>query len=116
LKEADMSTTTIGQVMTASVVAGQPDTGFKRIVDVLAEYGVSAVPVVDADLSVLGVVSEADLLRPYLRLDDDIRGEVTAEVLQRTLWAEPDTIRVDELTWAFDDTAELRRRFVFVPE
>ena len=52
----------VKSVMTDKVVAVRSAASFKEIVDVLAEYKVSAVPVVDQDCLVLGVVSEADLL------------------------------------------------------
>lgn len=57
-----MSTATVADVMTTDVVTVPPAAGFKHIVEVLAEHGVSAVPVVDANSALLGVVSEADLL------------------------------------------------------
>jgi CBS domain-containing protein len=52
----------VRDVMTTVVVTVAPDRGFKQIVDVLADFKVSAVPVVDADGVVVGLVSEADLL------------------------------------------------------
>ncbi|NJC73316.1 CBS domain-containing protein [Planosporangium thailandense] len=48
--------------MTTTVVAVREGATYKEIVDALAGYGVSAVPVLDADDRVTGVVSEADLL------------------------------------------------------
>ena len=53
----------VRDVMTTRVVTVSPDLAYKQIVDLLIEFGVSAVPVVDAERRVLGVVSEADLLR-----------------------------------------------------
>ena len=44
------------------MVTVEPTTPFKEIVARLAQHRVSAVPVVDDDNRVLGVVSEADLL------------------------------------------------------
>jgi CBS domain-containing protein len=52
----------IKDVMTSEVISVRPEMAFKDIVDILAEGGVSAVPVVDDEDRVLGVVSEADLL------------------------------------------------------
>jgi CBS domain-containing protein len=49
--------------MTPEVVVVPPEAGYKHIVDVLADFKVSAVPVVDEHGKVVGVVSEADLLR-----------------------------------------------------
>jgi CBS-domain-containing membrane protein len=52
----------VRDVMTTSVVSVTVDAPFKAIVDTLGTYRVSAVPVVDAEYKVLGVVSESDLL------------------------------------------------------
>lgn len=49
-------------VMTDDVVAVPEDASYRTVVDVLAERGISAVPVVDTTGKVVGVVSEADLL------------------------------------------------------
>jgi CBS domain-containing protein len=52
----------VGDVMTRDVVCVTPETGYQAIADLLVRRSVSAVPVVDPDRRVLGVVSEADLL------------------------------------------------------
>ncbi|OLB80520.1 MAG: hypothetical protein AUI14_06495 [Actinobacteria bacterium 13_2_20CM_2_71_6] len=52
----------VDDVMTREVVTVAPGMGYKDIADLLVRRSVSAVPVVDADRHVLGVVSEADLL------------------------------------------------------
>jgi CBS domain-containing protein len=52
----------VKDLMTTQVVTVGPATPFKEIVALLAERRVSAVPVVDDDRRVLGIVSEADLL------------------------------------------------------
>lgn len=57
-----MSGLAVRDVMTDMVVVVREDTGYKDIVDALADFKVSAVPVVDAEGHVLGVVSEADLM------------------------------------------------------
>jgi CBS-domain-containing membrane protein len=52
----------VADVMTALVVSVRPDTGYQRVADLLVQHAISAVPVVDEEGRVLGVVSEADLL------------------------------------------------------
>ncbi|MEU8363775.1 CBS domain-containing protein [Nonomuraea sp. NPDC048882] len=54
---------TVADVMTDKVVAVSAATPFKEIAETLISGGISAVPVTDDDNHVLGVVSEADLLR-----------------------------------------------------
>jgi CBS domain-containing protein len=53
---------TVRDVMTRSVVSVRRSTPLKRVAQILVEHGISGVPVVDTDGTVLGVVSEADLL------------------------------------------------------
>lgn len=57
-----MSHRTVGEVMTTDVATAQVNTPFKALAAVLAQRGVSALPVLAADGRVAGVVSEADLL------------------------------------------------------
>jgi CBS domain-containing protein len=52
----------VGDVMTRDVVSVSADTPFKHIEQLMDEHQVSAIPVVDAEGGVVGVVSEADLL------------------------------------------------------
>jgi CBS domain-containing protein len=67
----------VRDVMTEDVICVTGDTPFKEIVNTLSKHRVSAVPVVDADQKVLGVVSESDLLAkvvtggdPEARIED----------------------------------------------
>jgi CBS domain-containing protein len=53
---------TIKNVMTADVATVHEDTLFKDVVRILDQRDISAVPVVDAQHRVLGIVSNADLL------------------------------------------------------
>ncbi len=66
----------VRDVMTRRVVSVTEQAPFKQIVDTLARHRISALPVVDADHRVLGIVSESDLLtkvvaggdpRPHLK-------------------------------------------------
>ena len=52
---------TVREAMTAEVVTVHPDAPFKQIVQVLAQRGFDALPVVDETGALLGVVSGADL-------------------------------------------------------
>ncbi|MEV4363928.1 CBS domain-containing protein [Nonomuraea sp. NPDC004186] len=53
---------TVEDVMTSKVVSVTANTPFKALAETLVSNGVSAVPVLDDDNHVIGVVSEADLL------------------------------------------------------
>ncbi|MFE1456168.1 CBS domain-containing protein [Streptomyces sp. NPDC058735] len=52
----------VGALMTADVVRAEHGTPFKEVARLLAEHGISGLPVVDDDEKVLGVISETDLM------------------------------------------------------
>jgi CBS domain-containing protein len=58
-------------VMTADVVHVRDTAGFKDVAELLAEHRISGLPVVDADLRVLGIVSESDLVLHQAQQRDD---------------------------------------------
>ena len=58
------STLTAGSVMTADVVTISPQTSLRAAARLMASRGISALPVVEADGTVVGLLSEADLVRP----------------------------------------------------
>jgi CBS domain-containing protein len=62
---------TVAEVMTPTVVVIDAFTPFKEIVRRMQEYRVSALPVVDEDGVVIGIVSEGDLI---LKEDPDLEG------------------------------------------
>ncbi len=53
---------TVADVMTRKVVAVAPKASFKDIVTAMSRWSVSALPVIEGEGHVVGVVSEADLL------------------------------------------------------
>jgi len=57
-----MAESLVRDVMTTEVVTAEPSTPFKEIAGRLAQHRISAVPVVDTNRRVLGIVTEADLL------------------------------------------------------
>ncbi|MFE0642420.1 CBS domain-containing protein [Streptomyces sp. NPDC058877] len=81
---------TVADVMTKRVVAVQPGAEFKEIVAAMERWGVTAVPVIEGEGRVVGVVSEADLLlkeefhdhRPGL-VEQLHRGKATAKAGSR---------------------------------
>lgn len=69
---------TIDDVMTRTVVSVDEAASYRDIVDVLVLNRLSAVPVTDSGGRVVGVVSEADLLRKIEYAGDERPGSSTA--------------------------------------
>ena len=57
-----MKQTTVADVMTRNAVVARENAEFKDIVGIMRKAHVSALPVLDAEDRVIGVVSEGDLL------------------------------------------------------
>jgi CBS-domain-containing membrane protein len=59
---SDTAAMKVAEIMKKAVVAVGPETSVSEIVDLLLAHEISAVPVIDEERHVLGIVSEGDLL------------------------------------------------------
>lgn len=66
----------VSDVMTTDVVVVEPETPFKEMARLLRERRLSALPVIDSDRNLVGIVSEADLIlkQEYWGVNGDRRG------------------------------------------
>jgi CBS domain-containing protein len=69
--------TTAGELMTTPAVTVRAHATIVEAARVAGRAGVRHLPVVDADGVLIGIISRGDLLRVFLRADDDIRDEIT---------------------------------------
>lgn len=54
-----------GSIMTRTVITAGPDDTVRTLAALFTRHGISAVPVCDKDGTLLGVISEGDLMRPF---------------------------------------------------
>ncbi|WP_415947184.1 CBS domain-containing protein [Streptomyces sp. KLOTTS4A1] len=110
---------TVFEVMTHNVVTAAPGTPFKEIARLLADHDISAVPVVDDARRVLGVVSEADLLRATAELPDPAGRSAGVRLLSRDSGLPDGETATDLMTvpastadagWGLVETARTMRR------
>ncbi|MFJ5833701.1 CBS domain-containing protein [Streptomyces sp. NPDC093089] len=69
-------------LMTSPAVTVAPDASLPRAARLMAARRVKRLPVVDADGIIQGVVSRSDLLKVFLRPDDDLAEEVRGSVVE----------------------------------
>lgn len=88
-----------------TVAALSPITEAARLMD---RHQIKRLPVVDEAGRLVGIVSRRDLLRVFLRDDDEIRQEIVHDVFERSLWANPAlvTVTVDDGVATLDGTLE----------
>lgn len=82
------------QVMTTDVATTRPEATVNDVAHMMMISHVKAVPVVDEDNRLVGIVSRADLLKSFIRDDATIQRAVVEEVLRGALSIEPDAIAV----------------------
>src|SRR6478609_10535493 len=69
LRSTAMRHTTVADVMSTNVISARPQDSFAHLTTLLRGAAIRAVPVVDDDGTLLGVVSEADLMAAVARPD-----------------------------------------------
>jgi CBS domain-containing protein len=82
-------------LMTAPAVVIGPSDRVATAAKLMDAESVKRLPVVDEHGQLVGIVSRSDVLRLFLRADEDIRREVRDKVLLRTLWIDPENITVE---------------------
>ncbi|MEU2868626.1 CBS domain-containing protein [Streptomyces olivoreticuli] len=87
---------TVGELMTRKVIHVGPEAPFKEIVKELAENDVTAVPVVDGEDRVMGVVSEGDLIAKSAGQTDPF-GRIPVPSLEAWERARAEGTRAEEL-------------------
>ena len=92
--KAKAAGTVAGDVMTVPAITVGPDTPLRTAAGILDREGVKRLPVIDELGRLVGIVSRGDVLRVYLRPDDEVREDVVGEVLHRVLAVEPGVVRV----------------------
>jgi CBS-domain-containing membrane protein len=81
--------------MTADVVSIEPEASIARAARLMDQKGVKRLPVVDESGRIAGIVSRSDLLKPFLRPDQEIRREVVEALTRPGSWIESTDLRVD---------------------
>jgi CBS domain-containing protein len=97
-------------VMTRDVVAVSPETPVTDAARTLLEARVKRLPVTDEAGRVVGIVSRADLLRPFLRSDLDIRREILEEVVLGAMWIDPSILDIRVHRGVVTVTGRVERR------
>ncbi|ASQ98618.1 CBS domain-containing protein [Streptomyces sp. 11-1-2] len=85
---------TAGQLMSRPAVTVRPQDSIVDAARAMEHHRVERLPVVDEEDRLIGIVTRRDLLRVFLRPDDEIRAEVIDEVLVRSLWLGPQSVAV----------------------
>ena len=85
---------TAEELMSAPAVTVRPGSTLAQAARIMARLGIKRLPVVDGEGMLEGVVSRADLLKVFLRPDNDIADEVRRDVVDILFQAPAEPVHV----------------------
>ncbi|MYW69821.1 CBS domain-containing protein [Streptomyces sp. SID8379] len=101
---------TAGTLMSTPAITVRAESTVTEAARTMIEHRVERLPVVDEEDRLVGIVTRRDVLRVFLRPDEEIRRSVIDEVLVRTLWLAPRLISVDVHEGVVTLDGQLERR------
>ncbi|MBW5480540.1 CBS domain-containing protein [Streptomyces bambusae] len=91
---AKAGSTRAEDLMSAPAVTIRPDATLPQAARLMADRRIKRLPVVDADGTLKGIVSRADLLKVFLRTDEDLTAEIRRTVVERLFPLSHEAVRI----------------------
>ncbi|GII80356.1 hypothetical protein Sru01_53380 [Sphaerisporangium rufum] len=85
---------TAAQVMTAPAITVREYSSAVNAARLMDEHGIRRLPVVDDDGTLAGIVSRHDLIKVFVREDEDIAREIRQDIVEGALWPQPPEVEV----------------------
>lgn len=82
--------TTAAEAMTSPAITITADRPIREAAALMVDRAINRLPVV-ANGRVVGIITRSDMVRAYLRLDEEILHLVRDDVIRHTLWLDPDS-------------------------
>jgi len=101
---------TAGDLMSTHPVTVGPEATVAATARLMDRQQTTCLPVVDENGKLLGVVSPRDLLRVFLRPDDEIRSQIISQVLMGEFATNPALVQIDVTGGVVQMTGELERK------
>ena len=86
--------TVVEEAMSSPAITIEADRPLREAAALMVDRNVNRLPVIE-DGRLVGIVSRADLVHAYLRLDDDIATAVADRVMRETMWLDPGAFEID---------------------
>jgi CBS domain-containing protein len=92
-QQPDVGATRVGDAMTSPAITIAPERPVAEAARVMVERKVNRLPVVD-DSGLVGIVTRADLVRAYVRPDEELEREIREDVAGRALAIDPNELEI----------------------
>jgi CBS domain-containing protein len=109
LEEAKVEARTAGEAASTPAITIGPNRPAAAAARLMVDEGVNRLPVVSRQGALVGIVTRADLVRAFVRPDDQIEREISEDVLRGALWLEPGTVQFTVRDGRWSSTASSPR-------
>lgn len=115
--ESKLDARSVADAMTAPALTIRPKDPLSKAAALMADKGIKRLPVVE-DGTLVGIVTRADLVRAFIRTDEEIEREIREDVIMHTLWITPEelTINVEGGVVTIAGEVEMRSDAELLPE
>ena len=90
---AKLGARTAAEAMTSPAITIDPSRSISAAARAMATHGINRLVVVDHDQPA-GIVSRADIVRAFVRSDEELADTIREDVLHRILWLDPESFAV----------------------
>lgn len=104
------SGTTARELMSSPAITIGPEASVRDAAKVMHDRRIKRLPVVDGDGRLVGMISRSDVLRVFLRSDDEIRREIFEDVIQRTMLLDAPALVISVAGGVVSATGEVDRK------
>ena len=94
-KNKTLMAMTVGEAMTSPPVTIAAHRPVTEAAKTMIDRRVNRLPVVDEGGKLLGILTRADLVRAFVRSDEELAAEISEEVINQMLWIEPRSVSVE---------------------
>jgi len=101
---------TAGELASRPAVVVTSEASVVEAVRLAVRHQVKRLPVIGAGGELVGIVSRADLLKVFLRSDEEIQAEIATEIVGDHLWVDPETLAIEVAGGVVTLEGELEQR------
>jgi CBS domain-containing protein len=92
--DAKRAARTAGEAMTSPAITVNPQRDVAAAARLMVERGINRLPVVTPEGTLVGIVTRADIVRAFVRSDEEIERELRENVAVKTLWIDPRKLEI----------------------
>jgi CBS domain-containing protein len=100
---------TAGEAMTSPALTIAPTRSIRDAAAIMTSHQVNRLPVIDHG-RLVGIVTRADLLRAFLRSDDELTRSISDDVLRKVLWVDPSAFDITVINGEVTIVGHVERR------